>query len=115
MLIEAERGSFDLFEWMATQPDEEFRLAAITIAELRHGVERARFFQRILEVFEVVPYSGGTAIEHARLWAGLEGAGRAIGAHDMILAATALERGDAVATFNARHFAVVPGLRVIVP
>ena len=31
------------------------------------------------------------------------------------VAATALERGCAVATFNQHHFAGVPGLQVIIP
>ena len=52
---------------------------------------------------------------YARVWAELESNGQMIGAHDVILAATALERGDAVATFNVRHFAAVPGLTVITP
>jgi predicted nucleic acid-binding protein len=38
-----------------------------------------------------------------------------IGAYDLILAATALERGSVVATFNKRHFVLVPGLNVIEP
>jgi len=38
-----------------------------------------------------------------------------IGAHDLILASAALERGSIVATFNKRHFALVPGLKVIEP
>jgi predicted nucleic acid-binding protein len=38
-----------------------------------------------------------------------------IGYHDLIVAATALERGSAVATFNVRHFSVVKGLKVIEP
>ena len=38
-----------------------------------------------------------------------------IGGYDLIVAATALERGSAVATFNKRHFEVVPGLKVIEP
>ncbi len=36
-----------------------------------------------------------------------------IGAHDLIVAATALENGSSVATFNKRHFAGISGLRVI--
>jgi predicted nucleic acid-binding protein len=36
-----------------------------------------------------------------------------IGDYDLIVAATALERGSAVATFNERHFSSVPGIRVI--
>ena len=38
-----------------------------------------------------------------------------IGAYDLILAATALERESGLATFNKRHFANVKGLRVIEP
>jgi predicted nucleic acid-binding protein len=124
IVIEAERGTFDLFAWLASRPDEEFKMAAITIAALWHGVERAtsvhrdkrqRFLERVSATFEIVPYSERDAFVHARIWSELEASGRMIGAHDMILAAIALECGAAVATFNARHFAVVPGLRVITP
>jgi len=38
-----------------------------------------------------------------------------IGFYDVIVAATALERGSAVATFNLRHFAQVKGLNAIEP
>jgi predicted nucleic acid-binding protein len=38
-----------------------------------------------------------------------------IGPHDLIVAATALQRRWAVATFNAREFRHVPGLEVIQP
>jgi hypothetical protein len=38
-----------------------------------------------------------------------------IGAYDLIVAATALERGSEVATFSRRHFDCVPGLKVIEP
>jgi predicted nucleic acid-binding protein len=38
-----------------------------------------------------------------------------IGFYDMIVAATALERGSDVATFNQRHFSRVKGLTVIEP
>lgn len=124
VIIKAERGIFDLFAWMESRPDEEFKMAAITVAELWHGVERATgrhrvkrqaFLERVYATFEIVPYSEQTAFAHARLWAKPESTGKVIGPHDMILAATALERGDAVATFNARHFAAVPGLNVLTP
>ncbi len=38
-----------------------------------------------------------------------------IGYYDVIVAATALERGDVVATFNIRHFNSISGLKVIEP
>jgi predicted nucleic acid-binding protein len=38
-----------------------------------------------------------------------------IGAYDLIVAATALERGSVVATFNKRHFAQIRGLGIVEP
>ena len=38
-----------------------------------------------------------------------------IGSYDVIVAATARERGSEVATFNKRRFDCVPGLKVIEP
>jgi len=35
--------------------------------------------------------------------------------YELIVAATTLERGSQVATFNRRHFDAVPGLKVIQP
>lgn len=124
VLIAGERGDFDLSGWMASLGDEEGELAAITVAEMLHGLERATpayrvhrqdYIDRILNLCNVVPYTVQTAGIHARIWAHLEVTGKMIGFHDLIVAATALDRGDAVATFNTRHFAVVPGLRVITP
>jgi predicted nucleic acid-binding protein len=50
-----------------------------------------------------------------RIWAELQSSGKMIGFYDLIVAATALERGSDVATFNRRHFAQVKGLTVIEP
>jgi predicted nucleic acid-binding protein len=123
VLIKGEKGSFDLRGWLAAQ-GEELELAAITVAELWHGIERAtaahrlkreRYVRAIIEKLPVIPYTESTALVHAQIWAALESSGKTIGAHDLILAATALERGSIVATFNKRHFVLVPGLQVIEP
>jgi len=124
VIIQGEKGTFDLKAWLATRPDDVFEVAAITVAELWHGVERAsaphrhrrrQYLQSVLAPLPVIPYTEQTAYEHARLWAELEAAGQMIGAYDLILAATALERSSEVATFNRRHFDRVPGLKVIKP
>lgn len=97
VIIKAERGTFDLFGWLTSLPEDEFKLAAITVAELWRGVERAvgahrakreEFLQGILATFEIVPYTDRTALQHARIWAALESSGRMIGPHDVIVAAT---------------------------
>ncbi len=124
VIIRGERGAFDLSAWAATRPTDLFEVAAITVAELWHGVERAvephkskrrKYLEAIVAALPVIPYTEQTAYEHARLWADLQSAGKMIGAYDLIVAATALERGSEVATFNHRHFSLVRGLQVIEP
>ena len=63
----------------------------------------------------VIPYTEQTAREHARIWAELQNAGKMIGYYDLIVAATAMERGSGVATFNKKHFQMVKGLNLIEP
>lgn len=124
VVIGGEKGTFDLGRWAGSLREEEFEIAAITVAELWHGVERAtgavrarreRYLRTVLAPLPILAYTEQTALEHARIWAALEVSGQMIGAHDLIVAATALERGSTVATFNRKHFAQVPGLKVIVP
>ena len=124
VVIRAEKGTFDVKRWALSQPDERFEMAAITVAELWHGVERAsgthryrreQFLTTLLASLPILPYSEQTAYEHARIWAALESVGKMIGSYDLIVAATALERGSAVATFNQRHFSMIKGLTVITP
>src|SRR5256884_2772306 len=55
----------------------------------------------------IIPYTEQTAYEHARIWAELEASGKMIGFYDLIVGATAVERGSQVATFNKRHFAQI--------
>jgi tRNA(fMet)-specific endonuclease VapC len=124
VIIRGEKGAFDLKAWLDSRPDDLFEVAAITVAELWHGVERAsaahkarrqQYLQAVLTLLPILPYTEQTAYEHARIWAELEAAGKMIGAYDLLVAATALERGSEVATFNKRHFVIVPGLKVIEP
>lgn len=124
VIIRGEKRLFKLNEWLASRVDDHFMIAAITVAELWHGVERAnanhrtareRYLRTILAILPIVPYTEQTAYVHARLWAELQAAGAMIGYYDLIVAATALELDCEVATFNERHFGAVRGLRVIDP
>ena len=124
VIIRGERGTFNLSRWLAAEKDEEIQIAAITIAELWHGVERASsayrverqdYLRKMLGLVNILPYTETTAFEHVRIWAALESSGKMIGFYDLIVAATASEHGFAVATFNRRHFSQVPRLKVIEP
>lgn len=124
VIIRGEKGTFDFEGWLASHSNEALNIAAVTIAELWHGVERAsgknkarreEYLRSIVSLVPVIPYTEQTGYEHARVWAALESSGRMIGSHDVIVAATALEHGTALATFNRRHFEQVKGLKIIVP
>ena len=124
VVTRGEKGTFDLQNWVASRPHDQFEIAAITVAELWHGVERAtgkhkdtrqHYLSAVLQSVPIIPYTEQTAYEHARIWAELEASGKMIGFYDLIVGATALERGSQVATYNKRHFTQIRGLSVIEP
>ena len=100
--------------------DEHVALAAITAAELLAGVERAdspgrrvmrqSFVESVLDTLPVVSFDLLAARLHARLWADLLSRGLPTGAHDLLIAATALAHGYGILTDNLRHFRHIPGL-----
>ena len=99
-------------------------VAAITIAELWHGVERASaahrssrqaYLESLITVLPIIRYTEHTAYVHARLWAGLETSGKNIGPYGPIVAATALQRGSTLATFKQTPLLRVKGLQLIEP
>jgi predicted nucleic acid-binding protein len=109
---------------VASRANDRFEIASITVAELWHGVERAtgthkitrqRYLDAVLSLLPIIPYTEQTAYEHARIWAELGISGKMIGFCDLIVGATALERGSEIATFNKRHFARIKGLSIIEP
>lgn len=122
VLIAAEREAG--LDGLSAPSDAGVAIAAITASELLHGVHRAdsaarrrkrqRFVDELLEGLPVVAFDLDVARVHAALWADLSARGRLIGAHDLIIAATALAHDLTVATRNIRHFQRVEGLSVTV-
>jgi predicted nucleic acid-binding protein len=124
VVIRGEKGLFDLGGWLNSLSSEPLELAAITVAELWHGVERAdashrsrreTYLRTFLNAISIIPYTEETAYHHARILAQLESTGKMIGPYDLIVAATTLERDGQLATFNKRHFANVQGLKILEP
>lgn len=123
VLIAAERAKLGLDELLRDHAEEEIAIASITASELLHGVHRAAkpaqrtrreaFVENVLAVVPVVPFDVVTARVHASLWAQLAAKGINIGAHDLLIGATALAVGYDVATHDKRSFPKIPGLRVV--
>ena len=126
-LILAERCGFTavqaLTQLAAQNPGEPFGISAITLAELRHGVQRAvtpgrrvfrqRFLDELMMVTKVYPVTASIALLVGELDAELEMSGNKIDLADLIVGCTALEQDFAVATMNVRHFERIPGLRIV--
>jgi tRNA(fMet)-specific endonuclease VapC len=124
VIIAGEKGVFDLQAWLRSRTADTFAISAISVAEVRHGIERAsvahkshreRYLDTLLDGLTIYPYTRRTATEHARIWAELESSGRMIGYYDLILAATALERHTAIATFNKKHFSQIRSIVLVDP
>jgi tRNA(fMet)-specific endonuclease VapC len=123
LLIAAERGAVKIAPLLSSLGDAPVAIAAITASELLHGCHRAAdagirarrfaFVDALLDAIPVAPFGLGEARRHAELWAELVRRGKVIGSHDMLIAATALARGDALATINVKEFKRVPGLDVL--
>jgi tRNA(fMet)-specific endonuclease VapC len=121
-LIAAERGELDLEAALADDLDDEVAIAAITASELLHGMHRLRggvkqakaerFVERLIDRMAIIPFDLEAARVHARLGAELAAKGAAVGAHDLVIASTAVAIDFAVATRDLRSFPRITGLTV---
>lgn len=122
VLIASERARASLPEVVGN--DDDLVVAAITVAELRTGIEladerhraaRSEFLVRVLETLPVQPYELATAEAHGRLLAHVHRSGITRGAHDLIVAATAVATKRLVLTTD-RHaqFEGLPGVGCVV-
>jgi tRNA(fMet)-specific endonuclease VapC len=120
VLIAYERGTID----RSTLDEDELAVASISIAEYRTGIEladtperaaeRARALATITSVVDVLDYAPATAAHHARLLASVRRSGSPRGAHDLIVAAHAVETARVVLSRDARaRFGELPGVTAI--
>lgn len=121
LLVAAERGQVDLEALRRRHAGEAFVVAAITASELLEGVHRAdtearriareAFVENILEALRVIPFDLSVARVHARLRARIP-RDRQVGAHDLMIGATAVALGYAVLSRDRRSFPRIPDLQV---
>lgn len=122
VLIDAEHRRIDLREHLDRCGSDPVAVSAVTASELLHGVHRARtpsqrttrhrFVEGVLTEIPIAAFGLDEARTHARLWAEMAARGGSIGAHDLLIAATALTLGFRLATSNVRDFSRVPDLTV---
>lgn len=119
ILVAAERDPADPATAIADEDDGA--IAAVTVAELLVGVELARgrrrqareqYVGRILAAIPVEPCTVEVARAHAQLLAVTRRSGQPRGAHDLIIAATALTANRIVVAIDASGFRDLPGVQL---
>src|SRR5437773_1133834 len=118
--LEKSRKPFDFSSWDSA--DKVF-ISVVIASELLMGVHRAdteerrqrrsAFVEAVLSAVEVLDFTLPSARIHAEIHAELTKSGQIIGAHDLIIAATARCHGLSLLTDNINEFSRVPGLKVI--
>ena len=116
-LIDAERVGDELDD--VIDDNDDVAMAAITVAELRVGVElcrgkarisRQKFLDDVLANVPVIDYDLEVADAHAQLLVFVRRQGRPRGAHDLVIAATALASQRTVLTADQTAFSDLPGI-----
>jgi len=118
-LVDAERGGDSLGD--VIDDGDDVAIAAITVAELRVGVQlangrrrdkRERFAAAILDAVSIEPYDLDVAEAHAVLLAHVRRTGTPRGPHDLIIAATARARERQVVSSDQAGFVELPGVSI---
>lgn len=123
VLIAIERGSLNIEGLIKGRENEAFGISVITVSELLHGVHRAdsekrrlkrdAYVEKIIETFPIYPFELSAARIYARIWAHLTKRGITIGAHDLMIASTAISIGFSVMTSDMRDYGKIKGLEVV--
>ena len=129
VIIEAERKHQTVEELLQSVQQRfgevEITMSAVTLAELVHGIPRANtqkrrdcrrtFIDELKKNVPVHPVTDATA-EIAGTIGGEQAAqGNTLPIDDLLIGASAIEQGYAVATLNLRHFKKIPDLTVLEP
>jgi len=113
------KGRGRVGERLLAQPPANVGLPSVVLYELIYGASRSQAppdlkarLEALLRSLQILPFGEAEARAAARTRAELETAGKPIGPHDVLIAATALAHGATLVTRNVREFRRVKGLLV---
>ncbi len=127
VVITAERRSLRVPQLvdaiLAGYGEIEVSLSPVTVAELVHGIYRAKmpeasrrrreYIQELVDLVPVHPVTVRTAYLVGQIEGQEAAKGNVLPFNDLLIAAAAIEQGYAVLTENLRHFEKIPGLQVL--
>jgi predicted nucleic acid-binding protein len=123
VLIAAERGHLGFDEISARFAEDDVAISSVTASELLDGLDRERtaaqrhrrqaFVEGLLVELPVRAFDLSVARVHASNWADLAKRGVAVSERDLMIGATAIAKGYAIATRDERSFPNISGLKVL--
>ena len=78
----------------------------------KRRIARGAFVEKIIQTFPLYPFDLSTARIYAQLWANLAKKGVTIGAHDLMIASTAIALGFSVVTSDVRDYSKIKEVSV---
>ncbi len=123
-LIHKKSTPAKLRQWLAWNEADSF-ISSVTLAEMRYGVELANEthrgeLSRLVDSTEkefaeaVEPVDTESLLEWKRIFTFLKSIRRTLPCEDTLIAAQCLAKGHTLATANARHFALLKPLGLMV-
>ncbi len=108
---------------LAAHGPVDLSLSPVTVAELVHGIYRAKtpeasqrrreYIEELVSLVPVHPVTNYTAWLVGQIEGQEAAKGNVLPFNDLMIAVAAIEQGYAVLTGNLRHFQKVPGLMVV--
>lgn len=109
----ARRNRADALAFLSANPEMPLYTSRICWSELAEGVVSADIVNELLRDYSILEIDEDVAWQTSRVARLLRGAGRHIGDNDCWIAGTALSKGLALVTRNAKHFTRVTGLECV--
>ena len=124
VFIRAERNYQPVSVLVSDLPsDDDVYISVVTISELLVGVHRANneerriirsaYVEQILSSFIAIEITASISRIHSTIVANLLQRGQIIGVQDMWIAATAIQNGFSVLTYDVSDFSRITGLNVL--
>ena len=113
------KGDMQIKKKLLTLSPDDVAICSIVKAELLYGILKSQLraknelsFKNFIQQFHSYPFDDDSAKQQSIVRVTLEQAGTPIGAHDLMIAAIALQHGLTLVTRNLREFERIHSLSV---
>ena len=121
-LVNFYQGNKNTHKKIKTMAPNAVAISAITVAELRYGIAKIKgtkkskeidnFTKELFKTIKIIPLDAQIASAVGEIKAELETNGDVTGSYDLLIAATAIDKGLILVTSNIKDFQKIEGLKI---